>query len=580
MRTYLAAILMIGGAGAVFLTLPAHSQPSTVLRYPVALALTADGRWLFTANQRSGSISALALASGKLVSEWEVGRQLADLALTADGRHLLAVDEKANELIVLGRQEAALTVRCRVPVPPGPSSVTTDGTTGFVASPWQRQLTVLDLAPLTRNAGPPRVLGRHTLPFAPRVLRGLPGTGKLVLADAFGGRLALFDSGRGQVESVRLLPAHNIRGLALSPDGQHLLVTHQVLHRLGETTRDNVHWGNVITNNLRVLALTNVLDPKAELLHGARLHQLGEAGRGSGDPAGVVATAGGTLVVALAGVGEIALGPDRLGNWDRIKVGRRPMALAASPDGRRVYVANTFDDSISVLDVQARSVLAHISLGPRPLLSARARGEHLFYDARLAHDGWMSCHSCHTDGHSNGLLSDTLGDGSFGAAKRVPSLLGVRDTAPYAWNGGVSDLATQVRKSVATTMHGPPLSEGQVRDLVEYLGTLASAPVRAELPDEQRVRRGRDVFAKQGCAVCHAPPTYTSGKTYDVGLRDELGNRQFNPPSLRGVGQAQSFFHDGRAASLEDVFTRHGHQLKGALPGEELQDLLAFLRTL
>ena len=83
------------------------------------------------------------------------------------------------------------------------------------------------------------------------------------------------------------------------------------------------------------------------------------------------------------------------------------------------------------------------------------RGELLFYDARLSHDRWMSCDSCHTDGHTNGLLNDNQGDGSFDAPKRVLSLLGVGDTAPWAWNGSVDDLEAQVRKSVQTTMHGP-----------------------------------------------------------------------------------------------------------------------------
>ena len=49
----------------------------------------------------------------------------------------------------------------------------------------------------------------------------------------------------------------------------------------------------------------------------------------------------------------------------------------------------------------------------------------------------MSCHSCHTDGHTNGQLNDNLSDfKTFGAPKRVLSLLGKRDTMPLAWNGG------------------------------------------------------------------------------------------------------------------------------------------------
>ncbi len=575
MRAILATFCVAAGAFAFALAREKPSSSAT-LRHPVALALTADGRWLFTANERGGSVSIVNAQTHELVSELPVGKKLADLALTPDGKHLLAVDEEAGELILLARDDANLTVRRRVAVSPGPvrAQVSRDGQACFVTSLWERQLSIVDLT-APEHPQPPR---RLPLPFAPRALLLLPGPNKVVLADAFGGRLAVFDVGRGDVESVRPLPAHNIRGLALSADGTNLLVTHQVLHRLGETTRDNVHWGNVITNNVRVLPLKNLLDPGADLLHDSRLHQVGEPGRGSGDPASVT-TGGDLLAVTLAGVGEVALGPDKLGIWDRLKVGGRPTAVIANPDGQHLYVANTFGDSISVVNLKARTVQTEIRLGTPPELTAAQRGERLFYDARLAHDGWMSCHSCHTDGHTNGLLSDTLGDGSFGAPKRVLSLLGVKDTAPYAWTGGVPDLEAQVRKSVATTMHGPALADAQVRDLAAYLGSLPPPRPPAKSAAEQ-VRRGRAVFEKQGCVTCHAPPAYTSAKAYDVGLKDEMGQRHFNPPSLRGVGHGGTFFHDNRAAALEEVFTKHGHQLEVALPAEELRDLLVFLRSL
>jgi hypothetical protein len=65
-----------------------------------------------------------------------------------------------------------------------------------------------------------------------------------------------------------------------------------------------------------------------------------------------------------------------------------------------------------------------------------------------------------------------------------------------------------------------------------------------------------------------------------VGLRDELGETRFNPPSLRGVGQRDRLFHDNRAAGLESVFTRHRHQLDAELSNDDLRDLLRFLRSL
>ena len=88
----------------------------------------------------------------------------------------------------------------------------------------------------------------------------------------------------------------------------------------------------------------------------------------------------------------------------------------------------------------------------------------------------MSRHSCHTDGHTNNLLSDTLGDESYGAAKRVPSLLGVAATGPWTWTGSIARLQDQVKKSIATTMYGAKPSDQQVADLTAYLSSLAPPP--------------------------------------------------------------------------------------------------------
>jgi YVTN family beta-propeller protein len=257
--------------------------------------------------------------------------------------------------------------------------------------------------------------------------------------------------------------------------------------------------------------------------------------------------------------------------------------VVVSPDRRRAYVANTFADSVSVVDLKAGKVEAEVSLGPQPEPAASDRGEVLFHDARLSHDGWFSCQSCHTDGHTTGLLEDNLTDGSLGTPKRILSLLGAGDTGPWAWNGRMADLESQVRQSVQSTMQGKKPAKEQVRDLAAYLRTLAPPPSLARArgeADEAAVRRGGEVFRRQGCEGCHASPAYTSAKTYDVGLADEAGNRLFNPPSLRGVSQGGPYFHDGRAATLDEVFTRHRHQLKGEPASAELDDLLAFLRNL
>ena len=65
-----------------------------------------------------------------------------------------------------------------------------------------------------------------------------------------------------------------------------------------------------------------------------------------------------------------------------------------------------------------------------------------------------------------------------------------------------------------------------------------------------------------------------------MGLSDEVGNREFNPPSLRGVSRRDALLHDGRAHSLEEVFQKERHPRGLVLKSQEIADLVAFLKTL
>ncbi len=540
------------------------------LRRPVALALADKGAWLFAAGRDSGNVSVLDTARLRVESEVRVGRRLTDLVLTPNQARLLATDEETGELIVLDRAGPDLKISARVKVGPSPVSVRTsaDGSRCSVALHWPRQLALVELA----APGGPRVAATVALPFAPRLQLLLADSGKLLVAESFGGHLAVVDLGSGRVESLRELPAHNLRGLARSADGSRVLVSHQTLNRYATTDRDDLHWGNLIGNSVTELLLTSVLDARADLLRGSRAQHLGDVGRGAGDPATLAVAPDGRIAVALAGVAEVAVSGKK-GAWQRRAVGQRPSALAFSPDSARLFVANMHADSITVLDGERAT---EVRLGPSRPLNEAERGEVLFHDARLSLEGWFSCHSCHTDGHSNGRLADTFADGSYGSPKRVLSLLGTQDTGPWAWNGSMTDLEAQVRQSLATTMHAGKQGLEHTAALTAYLRTLAPAPPlgRFRAQDMAAVGRGEKLFEQHGCARCHAPPTYTSAK---ISAGDGV---RLNPPSLRGVSQGGPYFHDGRATTLAEVFARHRHQLRGNLSASELEDLLALLHTL
>jgi YVTN family beta-propeller protein len=590
MKTRLNHLLLAGASLAAILLTPQKTfgEPVPRVRQPVALVIADSGKTILVANRRSGSLSIVDTATGRAVAEHDVGQGLADLAVLKGDRRLLVVDEASRELLLLDYHDRAVRVLDRLKLSPDPVrlALLDGGASCAVASLWSRRLTFVSIAKGTAGADTALAsIGDLELPFCPGVLAGSGGGSKLVVADAFGGRLAVVDTRRRAIESVRTIPGHNIRGMVFAPDGKSLVIAHQYLNHLAQTTFDDVHWGLLIRNHLRVVRTDALLEAGSDssLLEGGRLFDLGDVGYAAGDPGSIAFAKGGNLIVALAGVDEIGITASPSQGPRRIVVGHRPRAVAPSPDGSVVYVADSMDDTVTAVDIKSGMRTATISLGPRPELTSAQRGERLFFSAKLSHDGWMSCHSCHSDGHTNNLLSDTLGDGSYGAPKRVPSLLGVAATGPWTWRGSVARLGDQVGKSIATTMHGTKLMDSQIADLKAYLETL-SLPLRITAgsaeADSPAVAGGRAVFQERKCASCHALPEYTSHDRYDVGLRDEVGNREFNPPSLRGVSSRDSFLHDGRSRSLEEVFQKEQHPRGLVLTPREITELVAFLKTL
>lgn len=565
-------------------------------RRPVAFVLVNQGRQLVTANHRSGSLTQIDLQSQKVTNETTIGKQLSDMTAIFDSQLLLSTDEEANELVAIRFSSDGFRIEKRLNVSPYPVSVKVNrqGTRAYVTSLWSRMLTVVDLEAWTseNDRDSAVILRQIRLPFAPRIqlvvdpsdqqrlIPTKPQTSlRLVVADAFGSKVAVVDPDSGQIDSVRIIPGHSIRAMRLHPTRPRLFLTHQMLSRSAQTTFDDVHWGNLMVNCLRSLDLADVLDPKADLLKKSSLDFLGRPEQGAGDPWGFDFKPNGSVVVAISGTDELIDDDGTHLYPRRLKVGNGPTAVATGVAGDRVFVVNSLEDSITIVKLNSLTAVATISLGPRPEESAADRGERLFRSARLSHDNWISCSSCHVDGHSNGLFNDNQTDGTIGTAKRVLSLRGVADTAPYAWNGRFQTLAQQIKHSVQSTMHGDPLSDEQMSDLEEYLRTLPPPPA-AGMHDKAAADRGESLFKELDCRRCHVPPTFTSAQIVDVKLKDERGNSEFNPPSLRGVCQNGPYFHDGRAESLEAVFQKFGHQLDRELTSEQITDLIAYLNSL
>ena len=105
-----------------------------------------------------------------------------------------------------------------------------DGRHLFVTSLWTRQVTIMRVTSGDGEDIGLEVVSRIDLPFSPRRQLALPGESRLLVADAFAGKVAVIDYQSQRIESVRSVNGQNIRSLSLSPDGEHVLLAQQVLN--------------------------------------------------------------------------------------------------------------------------------------------------------------------------------------------------------------------------------------------------------------------------------------------------------------------------------------------------------------
>ena len=171
--------------------------------------------------------------------------------------------------------------------------------------------------------------------------------------------------------------------------------------------------------------------------------------------------------------------------------------------------------------------------GPKEITPLR-RGEQLFHAARYCFQGQFACATCHPNTHLDGLAwnLETPQLGRDRVANRT--LRGIRDTAPFKWNGHNPDLATQCGPRIAKFLFR---SEGfntqELEALLTYMNNIPLAPNRHLAPDGQLTeaqergkshllppdhqRRPRD-SRQNRCDTCHPAEThYTARYSTDVG---------------------------------------------------------------
>ena len=253
----------------------------------------------------------------------------------------------------------------------------------------------------------------------------------------------------------------------------------------------------------------------------------------------------------------------------------------------RIELSASYDNRYSSTGKKIRQIEqkpVQIQLGTEPELDSYRRGELAFNDATLCFQQWHTCASCHPDGRADGLNWDQQNDG-FGNPKNTKSLLFSHVTPPSMITGIRESAEKAVRAGIMHTLFSVQ-PESLAADMDEYLKNMPvqESPYLSKA-SKKDLDSGKKLFEKAGCAQCHKGLYYTDLQKYNVGTGDgDDLNRPFDTPTLREVWRTAPYLYDGRAATLEEIFTKFNrgdrHGITSNLSSKELKELVLYLKTL
>lgn len=588
---------------------------STGYASPLELLFSPDGARLYVLCQESEEIRVLDAASYRVIKVIAVGHVPRGFFLSPDGLRLFVTNSWDDTLSVIDTK--TLVVVATWPVGAEPSSVVEDrqGKRLFVANRISNDVVVLDAQTgaeekrlvggrgasyLAMSPDGKRIFATHVYPN-PSSYRTPPES-----------EITVIDATRAVV--VERIPLHAIAGVfhaALSADGRLGVVAEY--HPKNLVTLAHLEHGGAFEDTLTLFGADvgrPVEVPLDELEHYAS-QPFGVAI--APDKSRIYVTSGGSEMVTVIDVPRLlryihahpvdfAQDLSASANYvvTRIAVGMNPRGLTLTRDGRRLFVANRLDDTISVIDTRTIRVTTTIKLDGTKKISALRRGEQTFYTSRYSFQGQIGCANCHIDSTFDGITWNLEPDG-FGRNTVDNKLIeGIKDTQPYKWTGTNPNIPTECGpRTEKYFWRSENYDDLALADLASYLRSLEPRPNRwrsAESMLSPAQERGKAIFGRvvdkfgkpiietNRCSYCHSGPKGTNQKLFDVGTKRALDNPGLlKAAPLTNIALTAPYLHDGSARTLEEIWTVYNPQDKHGrtndLTKDELNDLIEYLRT-
>jgi cytochrome c553 len=205
-----------------------------------------------------------------------------------------------------------------------------------------------------------------------------------------------------------------------------------------------------------------------------------------------------------------------------------------------------------------------------------------------------------TPGHGDGLNKPTV----------IPPAYGLQGINKITFTGDGNDLAywnryvavtqfgghgtfTEPRLNIKATNGSDDLVSAKLPALQAYQLSIAAPPPPAGSFDAAAALRGQALFnGKAQCSTCHSGPTFTDAndrlhpkadsmaEPETPSAADRSATKLYRTSPLRGVWQHAPYFHDGSAATLQQVVTIYNTRRALGLSAQEIQDVAEYLKSL
>lgn len=564
------------------------------------LAIRPDGKRLLVANTDNGTVSVVDTMANKTLREIQVGREPQSVAWLAAGPLAVVANYLDDTLVVFDTESGAITQTIATGPEPYGVVTTRDGQRAYITLEYPGKIVEIDVTKGAKRRTFDVCKFARGIALAPdekTIYASSYYTGQLVAVDLATGKIADTWDGTSFDNLARHVSLHPTLPWAFVP-----LIRSKV---------DRAEGSSSIFPFVSVASLAPA-KPDERRRFGVAMDDFNGLTVTCNPWEVAIAPDGKRLYVVYAGTNDMNAaeilgdGYKHLRRVNRlIKVGNNPRAVAVSPDSRTVFVYNTLDFSVSVLEAATMQRVAEISVAKPPYSETVRLGKMLFNSARppMSQRLWISCSGCHPDGDHDGRTWQNAE-----GLRRTTHFFGMKYTSPIHWSADRDEVQDFEHTIRGPLMGGSGLIRGKVHEslgapnaglsksldaLAEYCNSLdhrLSPHLDSQGKLTPAAARGKELFfaSKTQCATCHSGPDYTDKLVHDVGTGDDDPSEKMGPkfdtPTLLRCYRSTQYLHHGKANSLAEVLTRFNkndrHGVTSHLTSVEVEELVAFLQAL